>query len=68
MVGGGGENKVHYGKCGSGVRFKLRISQNRNKQIKTVRTILIDKAGVKMTYFSVEVINTKRQLRGNLVT
>ena len=37
-AGGGGEaNKVHYEKCGSGVRIKLRMSQNRNKQIKTLQ-------------------------------
>ena len=37
MGAGGGANKVHYGKCGSGVRIKLRMSQSRNKQIKTLQ-------------------------------
>ena len=48
------------------IRFKSRISQNRNEQTKTAQKIHVDKKLREITYLCVEIMNSRRQAKGKL--
>ena len=62
------EFKIHvYGKRQTAnVRFRLRISRNEKEADKTVQNNSYGENWLETTYFWVEVINTKRKLRGKV--